>query len=151
MTGSRAMRQTLIPGAVLVAAAWFAGAVAAATVEVRVTGLKPPLGQVGCWLYASPAGFPLESAGTRLQWQAAVPGGVVCRFADVPPGNHAVSVGHDLNGNKRVDVDFIGRPTEQWGVSNNVRPALRSPRFDEASFKVTEGGADLVIEIKLAQ
>ena len=75
----------------------------------------------------------------------------MCRFPDVAPGGHAVSVGHDLNGNKRVDVDLLGRPNEPWGVSNNVRPTLRAPRFEEALFKVPEGSADVIVEIKAAR
>lgn len=153
MTKLHSHRRALVPGALLLALACSAGVVGAATVEVRVTGLgASPAGSVGCWLFASPTGFPLESAGARVQWHAPDPSGaVVCRFPDVAPGTHAVSVGHDLNGNKRVDVDVLGRPNEPWGVSNNVRPSLRAPRFEEASFKVPDGSAAVVVEIKAAR
>jgi uncharacterized protein (DUF2141 family) len=56
-------------------------------------------------------------------------------------------------------------PTEQWGVSNNVRPTLRAPpcaphlarpilrapRFEEAAFKVIAGTEQLIIDIKVAK
>jgi uncharacterized protein (DUF2141 family) len=70
---------------------------------------------------------------------------------DYPEGSYAVSIGHDLNGNKRVDTNFIGLPTEQWGVSNNARPSLRAPRFDEAVFKVAADAKEWVIDIKVAK
>ena len=85
----------------------------AAEVVVRIGGLSEPLGQVGCSLFAGPAGFPKDSSGARQLWQAADAKGVTCRFADVPEGTYAVSIGHDLNGNKRVDANFVGLPTEQ--------------------------------------
>jgi uncharacterized protein (DUF2141 family) len=123
----------------------------AAELVVRITGLSEPLGQVGCSLFAGPTGFPMDSSGARQLWQAADAKGVICRFSDVPEGRYAVSVGHDLNGNQRVDTNFIGLPTEQWGVSNNARPSLRAPRFDEAVFKVEGDAKEVVIEIKVAQ
>ena len=123
----------------------------AAEVVVRITGLSEPLGQVGCALYAGPAGFPMDNTGTRQQWQAADAKGVTCRFSDVPEGRYALSIGHDVNGNKRVDTNFVGLPTEQWGVSNNARPNLRAPRFDEAVFKVASDAKEVVIEIKVAK
>lgn len=126
-------------------------AAGAAELLVRITRLSEPLGQVGCSLFAGPAGFPMDNSGARQLWQAADSKGVTCRFSDVPEGTYAVSIGHDLNGNKRVDTNFIGLPTEQWGVSNNARPSLRAPRFDEALFKVTADAKDVVIDIKVAK
>jgi len=127
------------------------GASHAAEVVVRVSGLSEPLGQVGCSLFAGTAGFPMDNTSARNLWLPADARGVTCRFNDVPEGTYAVSVGHDLNGNKRVDTNFIGLPTEQWGVSNNARPPLRAPRFDEASFKVASDAKDVVIDIKVAK
>jgi len=129
-----------------------AGATAgAADIVVRVGGLSEPLGQVGCSLFAGATGFPMDSTPARNLWLPAAATGVTCRFNDVPEGTYAVSIGHDLNGNRRVDTNFIGLPTEQWGVSNNARPSLRAPRFDEASFKVTADANDLVIDIQVAK
>jgi uncharacterized protein (DUF2141 family) len=74
--------------------------------------------------------------------------GVTCNFSDLADGSYAVSVSHDLNGNKKVDTNFLGMPTESWGVSNNARPSLRAPRFDEAVFKVV-AGKDMTLDIKV--
>lgn len=123
----------------------------AAELVVRITGLSEPLGQVGCSLFASPTGFPMDDSGARQIWQAADAKGVSCTFSDVTEGTYAVSIGHDLNGNKRVDTNFIGMPTEQWGVSNNARPSLRAPRFDEALFKVAGDIKEVNIDIEVSK
>ncbi|RPH43687.1 MAG: DUF2141 domain-containing protein [Burkholderiales bacterium] len=123
----------------------------AADVVVRVGGLTEPLGQVGCSLFAGPDGFPMDTAPARVAWLPASAKDVTCRFAAVPEGRYAVSVGHDLNGNRRVDTNLVGMPTEQWGVSGNVRPTLRAPRFDEAVFRVAAGAGDVVIDITVAK
>jgi len=123
----------------------------AADLLVRVSGLAEPLGQVGCTLFAGPAGFPMDSSNARTVWQAADAKGVSCRFSDLPEGRYAVSIGHDLNGNRRVDTNFVGIPTEQWGVSNNVRPSLRAPRFEEAELKIAADAKELSIDIKVGK
>jgi uncharacterized protein (DUF2141 family) len=126
-----------------------AGGSQAADVVVRVSGLKEPLGQVGCSLFSGAVGFPMNNARSRVIWQSADQKGVICVFTEVAEGNYAVSIGHDLNGNKIVDTNFIGMPTEQWGVSNNARSTLRAPRFDEAQFKVNSDAKEVVIDIKV--
>ncbi len=123
----------------------------AAELLVRVKGVAAPLGQIGCSLFASDKGFPMDNSGARQLWLPAQAGGAECRFSDVAPGNYAVSIGHDRNGNRKVDTNFVGLPTEQWGVSRNARPSLRAPRFNEAVFTVPADAAVHEIEITVAQ
>ena len=123
----------------------------AADLLVRVSGLTEPRGQVGCSLFAGPQGFPMDSSGARTVWLPADTQGVTCRFIDLPEGRYAVSIAHDLNGNKRVDTNFLGIPTEAWGVSNNVRPSLRAPRFEEAEFKLGSDSKVLTLEIQVGK
>lgn len=117
---------------------------------VRVVGLTAPLGQVGCSLFSDDQGFPMDNSRARVQWLPAQTDGATCRFSNVAPGRYAVSIGHDRNGNQRVDTNFIGLPTEPWGVSNNARPTLRAPRFDEAAFSVPSSPAEWSIEVRVA-
>lgn len=121
----------------------------AAELFVKVSGIVDGTGQIGCALFKSAQGFPMDNSGARQIWLLADPKGVVCRYGDLPDGGYAVSVSHDLNGNRKLDTNFLGIPTEAWGVSNNVRPRLRAPRWDEAVFSVADG-KDLTLEIKVA-
>ncbi len=75
---------------------------------------------------------------------AADPKEVECRFEGLAPGSYAVAVLHDLNGTGRNDTNFLGIPTEDWGVSNNVRPTLRAPRVEEAAVEVKDGPAVVI-------
>jgi len=122
----------------------------AAEVVVNVSGMTSAEGQIGCALFAGPEGFPMDNAKAQVQWRPADPGGVTCRFVDVPDGTHAVAVSADLNGNRKLDTNILGIPKEPWGVSNNVRPRLRAPRFEEAAFTVSSG-RDTTIDVKLAR
>ena len=111
----------------------------AATLTVKVPGPLDPKGRIGCGLFAGESGFPMDNSVARMQWLPAQVDGVTCVFTDVADGAYALSVVLDMNGNQRVDTNFLGMPREAWGESNNARPSLRPPRFDEAVFKVTDG------------
>lgn len=108
---------------------------------VTVTGIKSSQGEIGCALHRDATQFPTGHAGTPMRWQKANVGGVVCRFADLRAGSYAVAVSHDLNGNRKTDTNFIGIPTEDWGVTNNARPTLRAPSFAEAQVEIAKTGA----------
>ncbi len=128
----------------------FASAVSAADIVVKISGIEESRGEIGCALFKGPDGFPMDNSVARQQWQPAQKGEVECRFRDVPDGSYAASASHDLNGNRRVDTNFLGMPQEAWGVSNNVRPTLRAPRFEEAVFQVREG-RDQQLDIRVAK
>jgi uncharacterized protein (DUF2141 family) len=57
-----------------------------------------------------------------------------CVFEGLAPGAYAVAVVHDENGNGRLDKNFVGIPSEGYGVSNNRTYAMASPKWDESRF-----------------
>ena len=122
----------------------------AADIVINVSGISEARGSIGCALFPDGRGFPMDNSGARAVWLPADPRGVSCRYADLPDGTYAVSVSHDLNGNRRTDTNFLGMPTEAWGVSNNARPTMRPPRFDEAAFKI-DGGRSVTLDVRLAK
>jgi uncharacterized protein (DUF2141 family) len=110
-------------------------------IEAVVSGVSNAPGMVGCALFSSPAGFPLESgrADVKVVRVPAVGGTAACIFNHVPPGDYAIAVVHDTNDNHRADVNFLGIPTEGVGVSNNVMPRMSSPTFEANRFRVEAG------------
>lgn len=136
--------------AAAIALAMTATPVLASTVTVAVRGVRSNVGEIGCALFPSGDGFPMKTGKATMQWHAASRDGVSCRFDNVRPGTYAVSVAHDLNGNRRTDTNFVGIPREDWGVSRGARPSLRAPRFNEASFTVA-GDAPQQIIVKVAR
>jgi uncharacterized protein (DUF2141 family) len=106
---------------------------------VLVSGIESARGEISCALYNESKGFPQDDDGVvdtvRLP---AAEGLLTCIFRDVEPGRYAVSVVHDENGNQKLDTNFMGFAKEPWGVTNNVRPDRRSPKFNEAVIYVSE-------------
>ncbi len=109
-----------------------------ASLVVTIPGLRNDAGTLRCALFTTPEGFPGPSRLDRGQVNVkAAKGSVTCTFPRLPAGTFAISVLHDENDNAKLDSNFFGIPTEGYGVSNNVVPALASPRFTDATFTLS--------------
>lgn len=104
---------------------------------VNVINIKSSDGMIGCALHSDPESFPMDGEKAQQIWLEATAPSVVCEFKNIEEGQYAVAVSHDLNGNKKVDTNFLGMPKEDWGTSNNIRPRMRAPRFEEAQITLT--------------
>ena len=51
-------------------------------------------------------------------------------------GEYAVTLFVDLDGNKKLNKNFLGIPKEQYGFSNNVMGRMSPPTFDQAKFTI---------------
>lgn len=105
-------------------------------------------GTIGCALFSNPKGFPIDAAGAIQKFSQNTPTGTEFVFSNLKSGKYAVSVMNDQNGNKILDKNLLGIPKEEWGVSNNVRPTLRAPKFEEAVFEIDEK-SDLTLKIRI--
>lgn len=65
---------------------------------------------------------------------------------DLPKGEYAFILYHDKNGDGKMNRNFLGIPKEAFGFSNNVRPKLSKPTFEECKFSLKE---DLKLTVKL--
>ena len=65
---------------------------------------------------------------------------------DLPKGEYAFILYHDKNNDGKMNRKFIGIPKEPYGFSNNVRPKLSKPTFEECKFLLED---NLVMQITL--
>ena len=106
------------------------------SLRVEVSSFRNAKGTLNCRLFTEAASFP-DGDGARTV-RAAISGAqATCVFDDLPTGIYAVAVVHDENGNGRLDKNFLGLPTEGYGVSNNRTYAASSPKWDESRFNVS--------------
>ena len=107
------------------------------TLIVHVDGFENAAGAAGIAVWDAARGFPDEIDHAVATTYATIQDGVaMARFDQLEPGTYAITVYHDRNDNRRFDKNWLGLPREAWGVSNNVRPRLRAPRFDEAKLEL---------------
>lgn len=113
-----------------------AGSPGLTEVSVVVTGLRNAKGQVLACLTAQPKAFP-DCRKDPAAKQAIVPAAptVQIRFGAVPAGRYAISLIHDENGNRKLDLAVM-IPREGYGFSRDAAVTMGPPKFDKAAFDV---------------
>lgn len=106
-------------------------------VTIQLTGLAPQ-GQVMLQVFNSEASYGSGRALTARQ--IAVTGDTATiAFEGVVPGQYAIRLFHDVNGNGELDTNPFGIPTEPFAFSNNARGRFGPARWADAVFTVNAG------------
>lgn len=106
--------------------------------RVTVKGINSSKGLIEFALYKNPDVFTQAGKTHRLARVNAQKGEVSFVFSDLEPGKFAIVVYHDENQNKICDKNFFGIPTEAYAFSNNVRPKLTVPSFDDCAVQLQQ-------------
>ena len=61
---------------------------------------------------------------------------VMIVFDNLSEGKYVVKAYQDLNGNEKMDFNFLGIPAEPYGLSNNIRPKFSKPKVADMIFDV---------------
>lgn len=105
------------------------------TLTVHVEGVNNDGGNIGVLVFQNDKGWPEERLiALKDEVVAAHPGTVTVTIPGLPAGDYAVSVAHDANKNRKLDKNFLGKPKEQWGLSNNPHAVLKAPPFSKCRF-----------------
>jgi uncharacterized protein (DUF2141 family) len=124
-----------------VAAAPVAAATSPGVLSVRLSGFRSAQGQVLIAVFRGETGFPGSPDKAWKTMVATISGDTASvDLRDVPPGDYAVSVVHDENGNNALDTSWIGIPKEGIGMSNNAKGRMGPPKYRDAKFVVEAGG-----------
>jgi len=115
------------------------------TLRVECEGAKAGTGQAMFSLYSSEETFLKESS-RSLVADIDSEGRAVFAIEDLEAGVYAVSVLHDVNGNGKVDTNFLGIPKEPLGMSNNAKGRFGPPKWKDSKFEFT---GDLTIKIRI--
>ena len=57
-------------------------------------------------------------------------------FETLPKGMYTLAVFHDVNGNGKLDKNYLGIPTEPYGFSNNARGMFGPPSEKDQLFTI---------------
>ena len=117
-------------------------------VTVTVTSLVSTTAAVRLYFYNTREGF-LKSG--KWAFSKSVKPAGKSEFTlpvELPKGEWAVAITQDLNNNDKIDKNFLGIPTEPYAFSNNIRPTVAAPGFDECKFMVDGPGKVVSIVLK---
>lgn len=117
-------------------------------VDVRFEGMRSTKGMIRACLTRDPRYFPKcekDPAARRMSISASDPAEM--RFNDLAPGDYALLVLHDENGNARVDT-MLGIPREGVGFSRNPKLIMGPPAFEAVRFAVGDHAVEQVVRLK---
>ncbi|MCW5729760.1 MAG: DUF2141 domain-containing protein [Alphaproteobacteria bacterium] len=110
--------------------------------EARITvpNVRSAKGQIVATVYgALPEDF-LQSGKRVARERVPARKGVTTFCLRLPgPGTYAIAIYHDENGDRRLNRNLFGLPTEGYGFSNDAEPSLvppGPPRHEDASFRI---------------
>ena len=116
---------------------------------VKVNNIKEPGGSVRLVIYDTPESFLVKKKVYKYTQAIAVGNSSEVNFEfDLPVGVYAAGCYHDVNDDHHMDVNYLGIPTEAYGVSNNPKVKWRKPTFQEAMVDVKKSDARITIVLK---
>ena len=138
--------QTYISHLALALGATLCGSTAwAATLTVTVDNIQIPKGQVRIAVY-NEANWLSKQDWIARALKSTANDTAVAMF-ELPPGRYAVAVLHDVNDNGKMDYRLLRLPKEPYGFSNDAKPKLGPPQFENAAFDLSDEGLAIVITL----
>lgn len=124
---------------IAIAAAMMFAATAAhagsATLTVAFEGLQPK-GAVLAALYSNADDYAVD-ANARYGRIDVTTAQAAITFADLPEGEYAIKMFHDVNGDGKMNTNPFGMPTEPFAFSNNAVGNTGPAKWDAARFAVS--------------
>jgi uncharacterized protein (DUF2141 family) len=118
----------------------------AADMTIDVTGLKNAKGKVMVAVFDNADHFlkqPMRTGTVDAQT-----GTVHMLLAGLPPGDYAISLFHDQNGNGKLDKNPIGMPIEPYGFSNDAAGAYGPPTFQQSVTHLADTGSVVKVTLR---
>jgi uncharacterized protein (DUF2141 family) len=112
---------------------------------VKVQGIESQEGQVFVALFDNEQNFLGKSL---LGSSKPIDGNTLTfTFSEMKEGIYAISIFHDVNGNKKLDANFMGIPNEPYGFSNNAKGMFGPPKFEDCKFEVKAENKEISISL----
>lgn len=116
--------------------------------SIEVIGVPNSDGNINVALYDTSDGFLKADSVFKAESVHAKKGMTAVSLENIPDGEYAIALYHDVNGNHELDTNFLGIPKETIGFSKSKMKTFGPPKFSECSFKV-EADKDQSLKIYL--
>jgi uncharacterized protein (DUF2141 family) len=103
-------------------------------ITVIVTNLESPSATVEMSIYGPDDKFP--SPDRQLKKYRVKPKNRILKvkIRGLPYGEYAIALYQDLKNDGKIDKNFLGIPKDPYGFSNNYKPILSAPSFNDCKF-----------------
>ena len=103
-------------------------------ISVTIENLESNKGHIYISLFNTEKSF--LNTGYKSQISSIENNSCTIYFENIPNGVYAISFFHDENENKKMDTNFLGIPSEDYGCSNNARGFMGPPKWEDAKFEI---------------
>lgn len=109
-----------------------------ANISVTLTGVKDVEGFITAGLFNSEAGYKGGKGfrGVNADVKAET---VTFTYSNLPMGEYAIKLFHDVNGDGKMGTNLFGIPTEPYAFSNNAIGKMGPAKWADAKFSITNG------------
>ncbi len=116
------------------------------TLLVLIKGLKNTEGSLRVALFNSADQFmgDVVYEGTVIKISG---GEMLVRFENLPFGDYAIAVIHDVDNDGQLDKNLFGIPTEGYGFSNHAMGKYGPPEWMQASFLMARQSEARIVEL----
>lgn len=106
--------------------------------ELEISGMAQAKGNLMIAIFKDAATFPEEKSAVHKLVFPVTKKSVVLDLSKYVKLNEkfAIALFHDENGNKKLDKNLFGVPTERYGFSNNARGTFGPPSFSESAINL---------------
>ena len=72
---------------------------------------------------------------------------LTAKITNLEFGQYAIAIYQDVNSNGKIDKNLIGIPTEPYAFSNNFKPTVRAPKFDNCKFEYATDNCSITMNM----
>ena len=122
----------------------------AADLVLEIDGAQSGKGRIVATLFDTKTSF-LKRPSQEQRVDVSPDGRAQIVFDDLAPGDYAVSIFHDEDGDDQLDTGLFGIPTETVGFSNNARGRFGPAKWKDAKFRLDQKGGSISIRLGRAK
>ena len=118
------------------------------SISLTITNIRSDKGQILLSVFNQADGFPSDSTKNyRTYILEPQTSSLNLLIEDLNPGEYAIALVHDENGNLKLDTNLVGAPVEGYAASG-ANKRFAAPRYSSSKFLLEEGTLILEIEMK---
>ena len=104
--------------------------------NINIENIKKVNGKIEVAIYNKAETFLVKGEALNVYRYKVTNKSKFLTISDLPKGEYAIAVYHDLNSDKKFNKNIFGLPSESYGFSTNFIPRISKPSFDDCKIYI---------------
>lgn len=113
---------------------------------IKISNIEKMQGEIKVGVFNTGTNFLKQGAAIKNYSIKVDKNTALLTITDLPKGEYAITMYHDENSDNECNRNFIGIPKEPYGFSNNIKPRMSAPKYEDCKFALTE---NITLHIKM--